>query len=140
MESKPLSVAIWRDENVYYLFDSKPRDKKGCAVNIQQWLNPAQLNDKGIKSTDVKSEVVVHTEPKTNEDIEDIVEEKVKAVSNVAKEKKEVKIEGKGDVQEADAEKETNVIDLEPIPEGEPATVSFFGEQEEEEGGISGEE
>lgn len=125
LESKPLSVSIWIDNNVFYVFDSKPRDKKGCAVNVEQWresthntkpvalavVPPADFSSFGEKISDVKAP--------------DQVEHKIKFDT----------MEQKDDV-----EKETAVTNLEPIPEGEPATIQFasiregedyYGEEEE---------
>ncbi|CAH1118614.1 unnamed protein product [Phaedon cochleariae] len=37
LESKPLSVALWRDDKVFYLFDPKPRDKEGNVIGMEDW-------------------------------------------------------------------------------------------------------
>lgn len=37
VESKPLTVVIWRDDGVFYCFDSKPRDKNGMVIGSEDW-------------------------------------------------------------------------------------------------------
>lgn len=131
LETKPLSLAIWRDENLFYIFDSKPRDKNGRAVNIEQWLELSEFDKlKVVKSQPIKSTPLppVETHEETTQ------EENVKS----EKAEKSVKILGLGE-EGAESERETNVIDLGQLLEGEPAFFEYYEQQREEEGGLSGE-
>lgn len=37
MESRSLTVALWRDDKAFYYFDSKPRDKVGKVIGAEDW-------------------------------------------------------------------------------------------------------
>ncbi|KAG5865092.1 hypothetical protein JTB14_025599, partial [Gonioctena quinquepunctata] len=37
VQSKPLSTAVWKDDKVFYVFDPKPRDKKGNVIGMEDW-------------------------------------------------------------------------------------------------------
>ncbi|XP_074039685.1 uncharacterized protein [Leptinotarsa decemlineata] len=37
LESKPLSIALWRDDKAFYVFDPKPRDKIGNVIGMEDW-------------------------------------------------------------------------------------------------------
>lgn len=123
LETKVLTVAIWRDENLYYVFDSKPRDKNGRAVNIEQWLEPSEFDVPVVKSQVIIRPQTVVKEESTHEGEEEKLEEKIPNIKSVI-----IQEDKDGD---ADVEKETNVINLEPVPEGEPA-LDYYENQEEE--------
>lgn len=142
LESKPLSVAIWQDQSLFYVFDSKSRDKQGRAVNIEQWLELSELDSKykknresiAIEVTAEKSTTDEATADKSIADDSAAVKptedqatkekdkKKVETVPDPIPEKEEAKAPLKNEDQEVDVEKVTNVIDLEPIPENEIAS------------------
>ncbi|KAJ8954144.1 hypothetical protein NQ318_005738 [Aromia moschata] len=43
LESKPLSIALWRDDKTFYVFDSKPRDKTGVFIGKEDWSDDESL-------------------------------------------------------------------------------------------------
>lgn len=127
LESKPLSVAIWKDENLFYLFDSKPRDKNGHAVNIEQWLTPSE-----IRSGREKREAKIKPEPiETKSSTEEAEEDS--SAPQPGSVQKTIRI-NEGANTEFEGEKETNIVDFEQFQGGEPATVDLPTENEEGEG------
>lgn len=120
LESKPLTVAIWKDDTLFYVFDSKPRNKNGLAVNIEQWLDPSEMvgSPKKILIPNVKLPV-----PATH------ISEKLEPATT-SKTQKSVTI-----IEDAvqDNEQVINVIDLGGLPEGEAAAISHSLEKDKEE-------
>lgn len=45
IESNPLTVALWRDNGLYYYFDPKPRDERGHVYGKDEWtlISPEEL-------------------------------------------------------------------------------------------------
>lgn len=127
LESKPLSVAIWKDENRFYYFDSKPRDKEGYAVNIEQWLDSSELK-KPEKKILLKKAVTLAANNKFKHDDEKDIMSQAQQTLNIKDSVEGVDVE---------TEKITNIIELENLPEGEAATVSFFPKHEDAEEGYA---
>lgn len=128
LESKPLSVAIWKDDNVFYLFDSKPRDKNGFAVNIEQWLEPSELDGAKIRLSLAIVESAAPIEQETTG--EEVTAEEEGLEFQRPTQKKGVRLTIEGNDDELDDEQEIG----NRFNEGEGARVQIFGGEQEEEG------
>nr|CAH7728598.1 unnamed protein product [Callosobruchus chinensis] len=118
LESKPLAVAIWRDDKRFYVFDPMPRDTDGTVIGKEDW---SEAEEKPQSVVSVESGEVTDEEAKPIEDEVNPFEEHIELITDADP--------GAGGDQPGDQG---------PFVEGLAADIQFPEEQEEEneDGGI----
>ncbi|VEN60728.1 unnamed protein product [Callosobruchus maculatus] len=111
LESKPLAVAIWRDDKRFYVFDPMPRDKDGTVIGKEDW---SEIEEKPPSVASEELEEVTEDETKPIEDEANPFEEHVE------------------DIMDADPGAGGDQLgDQKPFVEGLVADIQFPEEQEE---------
>lgn len=128
LESPLLTVAIWRDGNLFYLFDPKPRDERGQVYGKDSWSIKIVEEEEQIQEKQVEAVVA-------DENLDETVEESdEEAVEKPA----DKPVEETNEIQEETVE-DDEIVDQDEGEEGFPPPVekkdSAYWRIEEEKSG-----
>lgn len=73
IDSNPLTVAVWRDDKLYYCFDPKPRDTEGLVIGAEEWsfFEPPVYEEEYERDVQDEEQELVEPEQDDNDEEEE---------------------------------------------------------------------